>query len=270
MRRIARAHLGTALALAAVMALPGARPRPAAAAAMQDLTEEPGYDRRGDDYNSFRTESAGECQRVCAREDRCQAYTWNARSGDCYLKSHINSPKRNGDMVTGYKRGGAMGGSGGGPGGGSLSEEWGYDRNGNDYRSFDVPGLEDCKRACTGDRHCQAYTFLSRSSTCYLKNRAGYPQRQNGAVTGAKGGGGGFNPWSGGLTEETGYDRRGDDYTRFRARTLGACKAACRRDSRCRAFSYIVSSADCYLKNRINSREYNPDAVTGYKEGNGP
>jgi hypothetical protein len=263
MRRIARAHLGTALALAAMMALGGG---PAAGAAQQDLTEEPGYDRRGDDYNSFRAESAGECQRACAREDRCQAYTWNVRSGDCYLKSHINSPKRHGDMVTGYRRGGGMGGSGGG----CLSEEWGYDRSGNDYRSFDVPGLEDCKRACIEDRRCQAFTFLSRGNTCYLKSRAGYPQRQNGAVTGAKGGGGGFNPWSGGLTEEAGYDRRGDDYSRFRARTLGACKAACHRDSRCRAFSYIVSSEDCYLKKRINSREYNPDAVTGYKEGNRP
>ncbi|HZF08100.1 MAG TPA: PAN/Apple domain-containing protein [Thermoanaerobaculia bacterium] len=266
MRRALRTHHRLALTwgLAALLILP-ARP-----AFPQDLTEERGYDRRGDDYTSFRAESVGECKRACGREDRCQAYTWDLRSGDCYLKSRINSQKRNGDMITGYKRGE----TGAAPrdvdrGGSSLSEEWGYDRSGNDYRSFEVSGMGECKRACSADRRCQAYTFLTRSNTCYLKSHAGFPQRQNGAVTGAKGGET-FNPWSAGLTEETGFDRRGDDYTQFRARTLGACKASCRRDSRCRAFSYIVSSGDCFLKSRINSREPNPGAVTGYKEGHQP
>jgi len=264
MRRITHLHR---LTLATLLLLP-ARP-----AFPQDLTEERGYDRRGDDYTSLRTESVGECKRACGREDRCQAYTWNLRSGDCYLKSRINSQKRNGEMITGYKRGGT-GALGAGPrdvdrGGSSLSEEWGYDRSGSDYRSFDVPDMGECKRACAADRRCQAYTFLTHSNTCYLKSRAGFPQRQNGAVTGAKGGES-FNPWIAGLTEETGFDRKGDDYSHFQARTLGACKAACRRDSRCRAFSYVLSSADCFLKSRINSREPNPDAVTGYKEGHQP
>ncbi|HTQ79332.1 MAG TPA: PAN/Apple domain-containing protein [Thermoanaerobaculia bacterium] len=257
MKRNVKILLGAGLLLAVTA---GSLLFPAPALA-QDISEEYGFDHPGGDYRSFLATDLKDCKRACRLDRRCQAYTFLSRKQECYLKDVINPAGRSLEAITGVKSG-----YGGGPGGwGNLTEEWGYDRGGNDYSSFDSRGVTDCKRACATDRRCQAYTFLTRSSTCYLKDRAGFPRRTNGAVTGAKGGGG-FNPFIGGLTEETGYDRRGDDYSRFFARGLDACKAACRRDSRCRAYSFLQSSGDCYLKNRINSREYNPDAVTGYKE----
>ena len=67
-----------------------------------------------------------------------------------------------------------------------MSEERGSDYRGGDYTNFRSRGLGDCQDACQRDRRCQAYTFLTRSTTCYLKDRAGHPERQNGAVTGYK------------------------------------------------------------------------------------
>jgi hypothetical protein len=262
MRKIPLALAGLLATLAAFTFLIPVRP-----ATAQELSEEYGFDHPGGDYNSFQTSTLSGCKSACRRDRRCQAYTYLSRKQECYLKEQVGPTGRSNDAVTGVKEGyGEGGGRGNGGRGGHLTEEWGYDRSGNDYRSFDVRTMGECKRACGEDRRCQAYTFLTRTTTCYLKDRAGYPQRQNGAVTGAKGGGGGFNPFISGLTEEAGYDRKGDDYSRTRVRDLTGCKITCHRDSRCRAYTFITTSGDCYLKSRINSQEYNPDAVTGYKE----
>jgi len=284
MRRIAQISLGVLAALVVASSLVLVRP-----ASAQELTEEYGFDHPGGDYNSFQSPSLSGCKSACRRDRRCQAYTYLSRKQECYLKDQVGPTGRSVEAITGVKAGYGDGGDRGNRGdrgdrgdrggegrggdhgdrgdrGGRLTEEWGYDRSGSDYRSFDVRTMGECKRSCAEDRRCQAFTFLTRTATCYLKDRAGYPQRQNGAVTGAKGGGGGFNPFISGLTEEAGYDRKGDDYSRTRARGLDACKIACRRDSRCRAYTFITTSGDCYLKSHINSQEYNPEAVTGYKE----
>ena len=152
------------------------------------LTEEYGFDRRGSDYTSLATRTLAECQAACRDDSRCQAYTFSAREGRCWLKSRVNAQQVNRDMVTGYKteegRGDHDGGWGGGWG--TLSEEWHYDRRGNDYTSFRTPRLADCKAACTREDRCRAYTFDTRSGTCYLKDRANTPQANEGMVTGFK------------------------------------------------------------------------------------
>jgi hypothetical protein len=156
---------------------------PATARGPQELIEEYGYDHAGGDYDSFEAPSLDACQAACRKDSRCQAYTYLGRKRRCYLKDGVHPARRSADAVTGVKEGY---GEGGGRGGRHLTEERGYDRRGNDYRSFGVPAVAECKRACAGDRRCQAYTFLTRTTTCYLKDRAGDPQRQNGAVTGFK------------------------------------------------------------------------------------
>jgi serine protease Do len=173
-----------------------------AASSAQQLSEERGYDRRGNDYHSFRARGLGDCQDACARDGRCRAYTFDTRNGDCYLKDRVNSGERNGVMVTGYKEerrdradrdrdrsdqdrdrdrdrdeGGRRQ---------RLSEEPGRDRKGDDYTSFRARDLRECKRECRDDDRCQAYTFLERSHMCYLKSRINSGVRNRGAVTGYK------------------------------------------------------------------------------------
>ncbi len=148
-----------AFALLSLLALP-------LAARAQSLTEERGFDRKGNDYTSFRARGLRDCKDACYRDRRCVAYTFDTRNEVCYLKDRINSKKLDSAMITGYREEGPQGP--GGPGGGhggdwddrsDLTEERGFDRKGNDYTSFRARGLWDCKSACAKDRRCVAYTF---------------------------------------------------------------------------------------------------------------
>ncbi|HEX2224398.1 MAG TPA: PAN/Apple domain-containing protein, partial [Thermoanaerobaculia bacterium] len=203
-----------------------------------------------------------DCQRECRQDGRCQAYTFIRSSRECFLKSRVNNPQRNGDAVTGYKTDRPFPGDGGGGwGGGRLTEETGQDRRGNDYDSFRVRDLNDCQRECRQSDRCRAYTFIRSSRECFLKDRVNSAQRNGDAVTGYK-----TDSPGGRLTEEVGLDRKGNDYSDFRVRDLEDCQRECRQDGRCQAYTYIRGSRQCYLKDRINSAQRNGDAVTGYKQ----
>ncbi len=156
-----------------------------------ELTEERGFDRKGDDYNSFRSRGLSDCKRACAREDRCRAYTFDTRAEICYLKSRINSKKYDSRMVTGYKEDEDHHGDDGydddgGYGDVRLTEERGYDRRGADYRRFDAYSVDRCKRACAEDDRCLAYTFDRRDDRCYLKDEVREAERNRDMVTGRK------------------------------------------------------------------------------------
>ncbi len=225
--------------------------------AAQEITREQGYDRRGNDYTSFRARSLADCVETCREDRRCRAYTYDTRNGTCYLKDRVNSSQRKDSMVTGYKRDDSSDSDFG------LTEERGYDRRGNDYTSFRARSLADCKGACRKDRRCRAYTYDTRNDACYLKDRVNSSQRNDAMVTGTKRDDSSDGDF--GLTEEQGYDRRGNDYTSFRARSLSDCVGACRKDARCRAYTYDTRNDACYLKDRVNSAQSDDAMVTGYK-----
>jgi hypothetical protein len=158
-----------------------------------------------------------------------------------------------------------------------LSVEPQIDRPGGDYTTFRTEDLDVCKRACARDGRCRAYTFNSVDSICYLKDRV--PGRHNDSrkVSGVKGGyddgdsrpGSGGNGGGGGLSEERGVDYRGGDYTDFRARGVDECKAECRQDRRCAAYTFNLNSRTCYLKNRVGDRQRDNDKVSGTRGGGG-
>lgn len=282
-----RSFYSVALVLAALVL-----PLPAVA---QELTEEFGYDRKGDDYDSFRVTDRLRCQAACRRDDRCRAYTFTGDSV-CYLKSRINSKKEAIGSVTGYKPepggdggydddgdhhdgghhgGGHDGDHGGGYGRGDLTEERGFDRKGNDYNSFRSRGLWDCKRICAREDRCRAYTFDTRAEICYLKTRINSKKYDSRMVTGYKededhDGDYGDDEYDDDyvrVTEERGYDRRGADYRRFDAYSVDRCKNACAEDDRCRAYTFDRRDDRCYLKDEVRSAERNRSMVTGRKIG---
>lgn len=69
--------------------------------------------------------------------------------------------------------------------------EFGFDRLGGDYRSFelDPPCPEICAYACRGDDQCVAWTFVNPGiqgprARCWLKDRIPNPTRNDGMVSG--------------------------------------------------------------------------------------
>lgn len=246
--------LRLALVVAVLLPLP---------AAAQRMPEERGYDHRGNDYDDFRADDVEECRRACERDRRCKAYAFNLRTKVCYLKDGVSARERNIDTVTGTKERWAEDTDR------DFSEEEGYDYRGGDFDSFRADGVRECRRACSRERRCVAYTFNERSETCYVKDRIGNRQRNEDTITGVREGSGGS--WSGRneLTEERGYDYRGGDYRSFRSSGVSRCKDDCRDDRRCKAYTFNLETETCYLKDRVGNYQSNRDTVTGIKSDTG-
>jgi hypothetical protein len=244
---------------------------PLAATAQRGISEEPGVNRRGNDYTSFRVDDLRDCKRACSRDPRCAAYAFNVGNRLCYLKDRVPRGYRDSGVISGVK------GDDDYDRGRGLTEEWGINYEGGDYSRFRTDDVRDCKSACRRDTLCRAYTYNTSSRTCYLKDRVNSPRRRSETVSGVKGDRGGDDRYDvldryprdrreGRLTEEWGTNREGGDYTRFRAEDVRECKAACWEDGRCRAYTFNTSRRECYLKDRVPGASRRSDTVSGVKE----
>ena len=146
-----------------------------------------------------------------------------------------------------------------------VTIENGINRKGSDYTSFRTGELEECRRACSRDRRCQAYTYNHVENLCYLKDRVPGESRDSRTTAGVKEGYEGGGGWRGDLSEERGIDYRGGYYTRYASRGLTSCKADCRRDDRCVSYTYDLRNGLCSLEDRIGKRERDEDKVSGIK-----
>jgi len=71
---------------------------------------------------------------------------------------------------------------------------------------------------------------------------------------------------------QSGYDRRGGDYTSFQIRNgdPAVCASRCERDARCRAWSFsyprtTFALATCWLKNKVPPRNEDKCCVSGVR-----
>ena len=71
---------------------------------------------------------------------------------------------------------------------------------------------------------------------------------------------------------QSGFDRRGGDYTSFQIRNgdPSVCAARCERDARCRAWSFSYPRTEnalaiCWLKNRVPPRREDKCCVSGVR-----
>ena len=62
-------------------------------------------------------------------------------------------------------------------------------------------------------------------------------------------------------------DMEGGDYQRERGISLDQCEDRCKRDSRCRAFSYDMWNRFCFLKSSINPLRLEPRNITSVRPG---
>lgn len=238
----------------------------ATASVRAEVTEEWGVDRNGDDYRSFRANDLAQCKAACEQESRCRAYTFTVGENVCYLKQGFGNSQRRGGRVSGVKTQGAPAPpAAAAPPSGPLSEDWGYDRPGNDYRQFQTPTLAGCKSACRDEGKCRAYSFNHRSDTCYLKQGASERQASHLYASGTKDPGN-RSPAATQPTTEEGFDYAGNDYNSFQAERLEDCRSACQQEERCRAYSFNHRSGDCYLKEATGDRQANRNFIAGTKD----
>jgi hypothetical protein len=156
-------------------------------------------DRPGADYRSFDlpTPKPARCRNACAREARCQAWTY-VRPGvqgphaRCWLKHAVPQPRHDTCCVSGVKRRPPVPTPPPVPPPAPAMER-NTDRPGADYRSFNLPAPEParCRNACAREARCQAWTYVRPGvqgpyARCWLKHAVPQPRHDTCCVSGVK------------------------------------------------------------------------------------
>jgi PAN domain-containing protein len=161
-------------------------------AAPAELRAQTGFDRPGGDYSSFaaRGGDPAACAERCDRDARCRSWsfaypTTRGPRATCWLKAEVPARVEDACCVSGVRGGGVIEPRGG-------EHEFGMDRVGGDYRSFETPAGADagsCAAACKGEARCRAWTYVRPGyygsvARCYLKSRVTPPRRKPCCVSG--------------------------------------------------------------------------------------
>jgi hypothetical protein len=151
-----------------------------------------GFDRPGGDYTSFslRYGDPAQCAARCERDSRCRAWAFSypfteSTNAVCWLKSRVTPRVEAACCVSGVRGTGVIE-----PPSGPI--EFGIDRFGGDYRSFDLPAgaiAKACQNACDAEEGCRAWTYVrpgyvGPAAVCYLKNRITRPLRKPCCISG--------------------------------------------------------------------------------------
>jgi hypothetical protein len=149
------------------------------------------YDRPGGDYASapVRSGDPAACANRCERDSRCRAWAFAypdpGGPAVCWLKNQVRPRIESVDSVSGVRGAGVIE-----PKKGAV--EYSIDRNGGDYRSFELPsdptGLA-CKSACEAESRCRAWTYLrpgygGPTAHCSLKDKVKPPRRRPCCISG--------------------------------------------------------------------------------------
>jgi hypothetical protein len=149
------------------------------------------FDRPGGDYTSavVRSGDPAVCATRCERDARCRAWAFSYPDGSaaavCWLKSQVPPRVESNDSVSGVRGAGVIEPK-------RRAVEYSIDRNGGDYRDFELPsdptGIA-CKTACEADAKCRAWTYLrpgygSAAAHCFLKDKVKPPRRRPCCISG--------------------------------------------------------------------------------------
>lgn len=152
-----------------------------------------GFDRPGGDYADFvvRSGDPAVCANRCDRDNRCRAWSFAypttfATRAVCWLKSSVPPRVESTCCISGVRGGGVPKPRT------TDGREFGIDRRGSDYRSFDTPESATgaaCAAACLEDDRCRAWTYLrpgyaTASARCYLKSRVTTPHARPCCISG--------------------------------------------------------------------------------------
>jgi PAN domain len=152
------------------------------------------YDRQGGDYLSFaiRSGDPAVCASRCERDGRCRAWSFSyprtkSVLATCRLKKSVPPRVEDDCCVTGVRGAGVVL-----PRHGGI--EYGIDRAGGDYRSFNTaadPAGSACKAACNAEHRCRAWTYMRPGygsagafARCYLKAKIPRPRHRPCCISG--------------------------------------------------------------------------------------
>lgn len=151
-----------------------------------------GFDRPGADYDKFVVKSGDptECSLRCERDARCRAWSFayprtEQPEAVCWLKSRVPPRVQSQCCVSGVRGAGVNEPI-------SKELEFGIDRAGGDYRSFETEpdnSAAACSKACKDEQRCRAWTYVrpgyqNAAAHCNLKAKITLPRRQPCCISG--------------------------------------------------------------------------------------
>jgi hypothetical protein len=145
-----------------------------------------GFDRPGGDYDKFVVKSGDpdECSSRCERDARCRAWSFSyprttQADAVCWLKNRVPPRNQSPCCVSGVRGAGVNGPV-------TKDLEFGIDRAGGDYKSFDTQPDNSgaaCAAACKADQQCRAWTYIrpgyqGAAAHCSLKAKVTIPRHK--------------------------------------------------------------------------------------------
>lgn len=122
----------------------------------------------GGDYRNFKGEDFNTCRQTCDEESECVAFSYAEKNRSCWLKSGVPSSSLKSGVSSGYKIGKVplqptM----------KFANFFLYNNvsiDGGDYNDYKGVDLNTCRLACVIDNKCTAFSFIEKSSWCWLKS----------------------------------------------------------------------------------------------------
>lgn len=144
-----------------------------AAPVLADVTTQayPGWDAAGGDFDAIPSGNGANCAQICIEKANCVGAVFVNSTGRCWLKTKIGPyTKLNGATL--YLK--------------ILSGRSGVDYPGGDYHNYEVDNWQSCSRACYFQSRCKAFTYVTQTKMCWLKDRIVDANFLDGAVSGRR------------------------------------------------------------------------------------
>lgn len=226
-----------------------------------------------------RSESALACSSACqSRGDQCGGYTFENDYNACTLWSTVQGRLPRGNAQSGTRQ--AVGiamppppttPAPAPPSGTPMLYYTDTDFPGGDYLSYNGVALERCNAICLADGQCQAFTYNSNASACFLKTGVNNSVPFRGAISGVRTSALSRPVQSGQIRRLLpGIDLDNSspalDYSILSQIGLPDCQNICNQDRKCAAFTYNHQVSACILKLGFERRTAFPGATSGIKE----
>lgn len=214
----------------------------------------------GGDYSQFNINSAEECLKKCANDNKCAAYSFNRTSHNCFLKEFIPESVSVRGIISGYKL--SLNNKGKKnyidptpvPRAPTLEILSNTKLPGGDLYYRHTENVKKCAQICRDNTRCKAFTFDINKRMCWLKDRISKKRYYSqGFTSGVKNSADLHiavppEPGSPDMEIMNQTDVPGGDYLQTYQENVRECSNVCRKDKICDVFTYVESTKLCKLK----------------------
>jgi len=141
-----------------------------------------GREYRGGDFSSYKARNLDDCKQHCKKDLRCKGFTFDTTSAGrrCWLKRRLGGIKSHTYRASGSCKLVHKSKPREVRGKNCEKPRYGYDYKDKTYSYFRAKDVSDCRRRCSLDKKCYAWTYHTRKRTCWKKSQAaGFRAKKN-------------------------------------------------------------------------------------------